>query len=183
MESLSSKSQIVEENDCFFFESDHLALKGNKDYSELLKTLFVLQSQRQRLLKVKQASSRRFCFKLLFFFKDYEEVAKLKKQVLEEPLSVVETLKNGESLNVPDAIRIADVKKNKLIEKKSKFFCDFQVPVVNWSKYKVKIPEKFIKEIENQKSEGIEQNKNEDLFRDRSKNTKSKVIKVFICPH
>lgn len=41
-----------EEDDLFYFESDHLALKGNKDYSELLKTLFILQSQQQRAIKV-----------------------------------------------------------------------------------------------------------------------------------
>lgn len=41
-----------EENDLFYFESDHLALKGNKDYSELLKTLFILQAQQKHAIRV-----------------------------------------------------------------------------------------------------------------------------------
>lgn len=41
-----------DEPDEFFFESDHLALKGNKDYLSLLKTLTILQAQRSRALQV-----------------------------------------------------------------------------------------------------------------------------------
>lgn len=47
------KSDIEDENDLFYFESDHLALKGNKDYSELLKTLFILQAQQVRAIQVR----------------------------------------------------------------------------------------------------------------------------------
>lgn len=42
----------IDENDLFYFESDHLAVKGNKDYSELIKTLFVLQAQQRRAVIV-----------------------------------------------------------------------------------------------------------------------------------
>lgn len=45
-----------EENDLFYFESGHLALKGNKDYSDLLKTLFILQAQQIRAIKVRTPS-------------------------------------------------------------------------------------------------------------------------------
>lgn len=45
-------TEVDEENELFYFESDHLAVKGNKDYSELLKTLFILQAQQQRAIKV-----------------------------------------------------------------------------------------------------------------------------------
>lgn len=41
-----------EENDLFYFESDHLALKGNRDYCEVLKTLFILSAIREKALKV-----------------------------------------------------------------------------------------------------------------------------------
>lgn len=41
-----------EENDLFYFESDHLALKGNKDYCEVLKTLVILSAIREKALKV-----------------------------------------------------------------------------------------------------------------------------------
>lgn len=50
MNEISNKRE--EGNDLFYFESDHLAVKGNKDYSELVKTLFILQSQQERALKV-----------------------------------------------------------------------------------------------------------------------------------
>jgi hypothetical protein len=38
----------------FYFESDHLALKGNGDYLNLLKTIAVLESQRSKAIKVRQ---------------------------------------------------------------------------------------------------------------------------------
>lgn len=42
-----------EENELFYFESDHLALKGNKDYCEVLKTLVILSAIREKALKVR----------------------------------------------------------------------------------------------------------------------------------
>lgn len=47
-----SLSEIEDGSDLFYFESDHLAVKGNKEYSELVKTLFILQAQQQRAIKV-----------------------------------------------------------------------------------------------------------------------------------
>jgi hypothetical protein len=38
----------------FYFESDHLALKGNGDYLNLLKTIAVLESQRAKAIQVRQ---------------------------------------------------------------------------------------------------------------------------------
>lgn len=46
-----------EEDDLFYFESDHLALKGNTEYSDLIKTLFVLEAQRKRALDVSSPTS------------------------------------------------------------------------------------------------------------------------------
>lgn len=55
METITESSNELEtEDELFYFESDHLALKGNKDYNELLKTLFILQAQQQRAIKVFQ---------------------------------------------------------------------------------------------------------------------------------
>lgn len=42
-----------EESDLFYFESEHLALKGNKDYCEVLKTLVILSAIRDRAIKVR----------------------------------------------------------------------------------------------------------------------------------
>lgn len=40
------------DDDLFYFETDHLALKGNKDYCEVLKTIVILTAQREKALKV-----------------------------------------------------------------------------------------------------------------------------------
>lgn len=39
----------------FYFESDHLALKGNVDYLNLLKTIAILEAQRTKAIQVKQS--------------------------------------------------------------------------------------------------------------------------------
>lgn len=41
-----------DENDLFYFESEHLALKGNKDYCEVLKTVVILSAIREKAIKV-----------------------------------------------------------------------------------------------------------------------------------
>lgn len=43
---------VCEGDDDFMFETENLALKGNKDYIKLLRTLCVLESQRFQALKV-----------------------------------------------------------------------------------------------------------------------------------
>lgn len=80
------KNEIAEEEEegeLFYFESDHLALRGNRDYSEVLKTIFILESIRKRAIK------------------DYEIVAQLHKKALEDPVSFNEKIKNDESLGLP----------------------------------------------------------------------------------
>lgn len=49
-----SKSSLesCDEEDDFYFETENLALKGNKDYLKQLRTLCVLESQRFQALKV-----------------------------------------------------------------------------------------------------------------------------------
>jgi hypothetical protein len=37
----------------FYFESDHLALKGNVDYLNLLKTIAILEAQRTKAIQVR----------------------------------------------------------------------------------------------------------------------------------
>lgn len=61
-ESPTSTSQNVEYQDEdsnnageFYFESDHLALKGNVDYLNLLKTISILEAQRTKAIQVKQS--------------------------------------------------------------------------------------------------------------------------------
>ncbi|KAF5280551.1 hypothetical protein FQR65_LT00302 [Abscondita terminalis] len=84
-------SNFEEDDDLFYFESDHLALKGNKDYSEVLKSIFILDSQRIKAIK------------------DYDTVAELHKNALKDPLAFVQKLKEGNDLGVPKLQIIADV--------------------------------------------------------------------------
>ncbi|GLH12392.1 ZZ-type zinc finger-containing protein 3 [Gryllus bimaculatus] len=69
--------------DEFYFESDHVALKNNKDYRELLKTVAILEAQRYRALK------------------DIDTIISLKKQVKENPIKFVEMLTNG-TIQIPE---------------------------------------------------------------------------------
>lgn len=47
----------IDENDLFYFESEHVALKGNKDYNELMKTIVVLESQKMQAIQVNNTSA------------------------------------------------------------------------------------------------------------------------------
>lgn len=79
------------EEDVFYFETDHLALRGNKDYSEVLKTLFILCSQRKQAIK------------------NYNKAVKLKNEAIENPGKVLEKIMKGESLEMPDIHSIAEL--------------------------------------------------------------------------
>lgn len=59
-----SENENLDGEDEFYFESDHLALKENKDYRALLKTIVMLQVQRTQAIQV-----RYFC-KLILKFAD-----------------------------------------------------------------------------------------------------------------
>ncbi|XP_030766015.1 ZZ-type zinc finger-containing protein 3 [Sitophilus oryzae] len=71
------------ENDLFSFESDHLALRGNKDYCDVLKTLVILTAQREQALK------------------DFKVVSDAKNEALKNPIAAVEKLKKEGNLGIP----------------------------------------------------------------------------------
>lgn len=76
-----------------WFETDHLALRGNRDYSALLKYVIELQLKQEKALK------------------DIEELGEAKNKALEDPLKFVEDLKKGNvsfpvRQKVPDLPRI-----------------------------------------------------------------------------
>ncbi|XP_019879434.2 ZZ-type zinc finger-containing protein 3 [Aethina tumida] len=93
------------EDDLFYFESDHLAIRGNKDYSEVLKTVVLLTVQREQAIK------------------DYRTVCQIKKEALEDPLALLEKIKQKEDLGIP---LILDVPK---------------IPKVDFQNFSVKFPE------------------------------------------
>ncbi|KAG2461731.1 ZZZ3 protein, partial [Polypterus senegalus] len=63
-----------EEPDVYYFESDHLALKHNKDYQRLLQTIALLEAQRAQAIQ------------------DLEALARYQKEALTDPISFVEQL-------------------------------------------------------------------------------------------
>lgn len=80
------------ENDLFNFESGHLALKGNEDYCEVLKTLVVLSAQREKALK------------------DYKAIAELKIECLKDPFGTLEKMQTGINLGIPPMQELPKVK-------------------------------------------------------------------------
>ncbi|KAJ8938540.1 hypothetical protein NQ318_016911 [Aromia moschata] len=77
------KSLFTFEDDLFYFESDHLALKGNKNYCEVLKTVVVLSALREKAIK------------------DFNKVVELRKDAVEHPFKTLEKIQNGTDLGVP----------------------------------------------------------------------------------
>lgn len=67
----------------FFFESDHLALRGNADYRNVLKTLAVLEAQRVQVIR------------------DIEQLIEVREQALSDPIRFVERLQKKEDVGIP----------------------------------------------------------------------------------
>jgi hypothetical protein len=108
--------------DDFYFESDHLALKDNSDYTAVLKTLAILEVQRTQCLL------------------DIDSLVEAERRALEDPLGFVEKLKAGEDLGIPKSIDIQEVSRFS-IEKLLFTIVVFQVPSIDFEKYNVNIPE------------------------------------------
>lgn len=79
------------ENEDFYFESDHLALRGNSDYHAVLRTLVVLEAQRIEAAK------------------HIDKIVQVSKRALQDPESFIKKLTSGEGLDVPQRINIQNV--------------------------------------------------------------------------
>jgi len=75
----------------YCFETDQLALKGNEDYQNLLKTLVKLEVQRMTAVQ------------------NMEKLEVLKAEALKDPLKFVEKLQRNEDLGFPPPQIISDV--------------------------------------------------------------------------
>ncbi|XP_011142646.1 ZZ-type zinc finger-containing protein 3 isoform X2 [Harpegnathos saltator] len=80
-----------EEENEFYFESDHLALKGNKDYSTFLKTIIMLEAQRAQAIE------------------DLDKLLSARDNAIKDPISFVAQLQNGDLPELPGPQKIADV--------------------------------------------------------------------------
>uniref|UniRef100_A0A8C4P1J1 ZZ-type zinc finger-containing protein 3 n=1 Tax=Dicentrarchus labrax TaxID=13489 RepID=A0A8C4P1J1_DICLA len=80
-----------EEPDVYYFESDHLALKHNKDYQRLLQTIGVLEAQRTQAIL------------------DLETLARHQREALADPISFVEQLQKQVNLGLPCPQRVVQL--------------------------------------------------------------------------
>ncbi|KAK7944880.1 hypothetical protein WMY93_000608 [Mugilogobius chulae] len=80
-----------EEPDVYFFESDHLALKHNKDYQRLLQTIGVLEAQRTQAIL------------------DLEALSRHQRDALHDPVSFVEQLQKQVNLGLPCPQRVVQL--------------------------------------------------------------------------
>ncbi|CAB3368346.1 Hypothetical predicted protein [Cloeon dipterum] len=74
--------------DEFFFESDYTALKGNQDYRKLLRSVLILQVQREQAIKA------------------VEQLYEAKKKALANPKEFIDKLAKGEDLGIPPVIKL-----------------------------------------------------------------------------
>ncbi|XP_065361269.1 ZZ-type zinc finger-containing protein 3 [Calliphora vicina] len=88
---MESDGESVAEGNLFYFESDHLALRGNQDYTNMLRTIAVLEAQKIRAQQ------------------HIEELALAKKRYLEEPELFLAKIKNNEEIISPNYMTIATI--------------------------------------------------------------------------
>ncbi|KAL4608274.1 ZZ-type zinc finger-containing protein 3 isoform X2 [Arapaima gigas] len=77
--------------DVYYFESDHLALKHNKDYQRLLQTIGVLEAQRTQAIM------------------DLEALAQHQRKALDDPVSFVERLQKQLVAGLPRPQRVVQL--------------------------------------------------------------------------
>lgn len=87
----SSDDLHKSEDDEFYFESDHLALRGNSDYRTVLRTIVILEAQKI------EAS------------KHIDQIAEAHRSALNDPETIVRKIAAGESVNLPGPINIQNV--------------------------------------------------------------------------
>ncbi|XP_046808961.1 ZZ-type zinc finger-containing protein 3 [Lucilia cuprina] len=88
---MESDNESLPESNVFYFESDHLALRGNRDYTNMLRTIAVLEAQK---IRVQQ---------------HIEELALAKKRYLEDPELFLTKIKNNEEIISPNYMTIASI--------------------------------------------------------------------------
>ncbi|XP_048458104.1 ZZ-type zinc finger-containing protein 3 [Rhincodon typus] len=89
--SQQSREEEEEEPDVYYFESDHVALKHNKDYQRLLQTIAVLEAQRAQAIQ------------------DLECLSRHQKEGLKEPITFVENLQQKVDMGFPCPQRVVQL--------------------------------------------------------------------------
>ncbi|XP_007885452.1 ZZ-type zinc finger-containing protein 3 isoform X2 [Callorhinchus milii] len=89
--SQQTREEEEEEPDVYYFESDHVALKHNKDYQRLLQTIAVLEAQRAQAVQ------------------DLENLSKHQKEALKDPITFVENLQQKIDMELPCSQRVVQL--------------------------------------------------------------------------
>lgn len=89
-ETESDAESVLDEN-VFYFESDHLALRGNRDYTNMLRTIAILEAQRMRV------------------HQQMEELALAKKRYMDDPELFLKKIQSGEPIVAAEHLTIATV--------------------------------------------------------------------------
>ncbi|KAM8931065.1 ZZ-type zinc finger-containing protein 3 isoform 2-T2 [Pelodytes ibericus] len=89
--SLHPAEEEEDDPDVYYFESDHVALKHNKDYQRLLQTISVLEAQRTQAVQ------------------DLERLSHHQREALSDPIGFVETLQKKVNIGLPCPQRIVQV--------------------------------------------------------------------------
>lgn len=87
----NSDDEYDEDHEEFYFESDHLALRGNADYRSVLRTIVVLEAQRIEATK------------------HIDLLTEAERIALNDPEAFLQKLTSGEDLNFPGRINIQNV--------------------------------------------------------------------------
>lgn len=96
MESVMGDSLVMDDEpefNEFYFESDHLALRNNKDYLGLLKTVVTLEALRVKSLE------------------DLDKLIGWRQKALKDPVSFASQLQSGCQLDLPGSRQIPDLPK------------------------------------------------------------------------
>ncbi|XP_051855342.1 ZZ-type zinc finger-containing protein 3 isoform X1 [Antechinus flavipes] len=80
-----------DEPDVYYFESDHVALKHNKDYQRLLQTIAVLEAQRTQAVQ------------------DLESLGRHQREALRDPIGFVEKLQKKTDIGLPFPQRVVQL--------------------------------------------------------------------------
>ncbi|XP_028588884.2 ZZ-type zinc finger-containing protein 3 isoform X2 [Podarcis muralis] len=88
---LHAVEEEEEEPDVYFFESDHVALKHNKDYQRLLQTIAVLEAQRTQAVQ------------------DLESLGRHQREALKDPIGFVESLQKKVDVGLPYPQRVVQL--------------------------------------------------------------------------
>ncbi|KAF7705916.1 ZZ-type zinc finger-containing protein 3 isoform X2 [Silurus meridionalis] len=91
VEQVEEEEAEEDDPDVYYFESDHLALKHNKDYQRLLQTIGVLEAQRTQAIL------------------DLEALARHQKQAMANPVAFVDQLQKQVELGLPSPQRVVQL--------------------------------------------------------------------------